>query len=486
MINQAIRLLQNRDFRGAARLLEKSLISDLRNPQLLTFLGYTYLNLSQPDKALEYVLAAQKIDDKIPLSHEVEGDIYLLKNEPIKAYSAFFQALVLESYDQVLMEKFKRAFDDSAAPETVDYFPVEGILAHCQNTGSPLRKFDTQIGGQSLPGTPFIAELETVHAIGHSCRLFSSQMTYLAADRDLEMINRSDIVSVPGMRNIIGCSLPTTADDKPSVLAVIPAKVESIESCIVLNHRASDNYFHWLLEVIPCWEMIESIEIYKALPVLVNAHMPDQHYQVLQQLLGSERQLIRAKVSDHYLITKAVIPLERSHIIFDPLPNISLCNEDMWFSPLAIEFLRQRFTVDTQPPSGRKILLTRNSSTLKKRKLLNNEQVEQIFRKFNFELIDCGTLTFAEQVALFQSANIIAGATGASFTNLVFSSHECKVLLMAPEGSNAHLIYENLARSAGQTDVYTVVGQSSESTKHKLHADFTIDCVELERMLSRL
>lgn len=483
MINQAIRLLQNRDFSGAARLLEQSLIKDFKNPQILTFLGYAYFNLSQPDKALEYVLAAQKIDEKIPLSHEVEGDIFLLKNEPSKAFAAFFHALVLEPYDQVLMEKFKCAFDESDAPDKVDFFPVEGIMAHCRSTGSLLRKFDWLAEGQTESGIPYIAELETVHTIGHTSRLFSAQMTYLVPDHELEMIDRSDIVSVTGMRNIFGCSLPATKEHKPLALALIPAKIELVEKCILFNHRASDNYFHWLLEVVPSWEMIQSTEDYKDLPVMVNAHMPEQHFQILQKLIGPERQVIRAKTAAHYHINRAVIPSNINQMIFDPLPTVSLCNGDLWFKTSTINFLRKHFAEQVKPSNGRKILLTRKSSVLKKRKMLNEKQVEQVFIKFNFELIDCGTLAFDEQVALFQSASIIAGASGASLSNLVFANQACKVLLMCSKGSSANVVYESLASAAGINEVITIMGQTSEGSKQNLQADYTLDCDELERIL---
>lgn len=55
------------------------------------------------------------------------------------------------------------------------------------------------------------------------------------------------------------------------------------------------------------------------------------------------------------------------------------------------------------------------------RSIINNKEVESIFKKFGFEIISFEDYTIFEQARLVNNAQIIAGLHGAGFTNLIFS-----------------------------------------------------------------
>ena len=73
-----------------------------------------------------------------------------------------------------------------------------------------------------------------------------------------------------------------------------------------------------------------------------------------------------------------------------------------------------------------------------------------ILAKRGFEMVAPGTLSFRDQVALFASAEFIAGPHGAGLTNILFSPANAKVLEIFPV-SKLKNTYFLLSVSLGQT-----------------------------------
>ena len=55
-----------------------------------------------------------------------------------------------------------------------------------------------------------------------------------------------------------------------------------------------------------------------------------------------------------------------------------------------------------------------------RRKIINEDELLPIFKKFDFEVIYPETMSFKEQVRLFNSASVLAGLHGAGLTNMMF------------------------------------------------------------------
>ena len=74
------------------------------------------------------------------------------------------------------------------------------------------------------------------------------------------------------------------------------------------------------------------------------------------------------------------------------------------------------------PPAGpgwRKLYLTRKNTW--SRNLVNEEELIPVLLARGFELVDCATLSFDQQVRLFSAASFVVGPHGASFTNVLWS-----------------------------------------------------------------
>jgi len=486
---QVMDLLDRGSYTEAISLLESQLVKAMKNPKVLTLLGLAYFKLGNADKALQYLEMSKKLDESIVLTFDTLGDIYLQSGNIVNALNHYRFGLVKGSCNVELMHKIKAVNEMVVSQSYFDFFPVMGLKKYCQNGNAKLREIDLtnnsgiSLNSEVLPGT-YVTELKNAHAIGQHGTLFSYDMTCLVDDQDLAEVDRSDLVSVTQSRNLLGFAVAPGEGAVDKVLAEIPKDIIHIKKCIVLSCRASDNYFHWLIETLPKWLLIESCDEYKNFPLLINAHMPEQHYQALKILVGDKRQIIGAKVGENYCIGKAIVPSKLSRICFDPLPKVVLTTEDAYYHPAAVAFLQERFKKNNTLEPVRKIYLSRRSSQLKMRKMLNQQEVEAVFIQQGYEMVDMRELSFEQQIVLFESASHIAGVSGASFSNLIFANKGCHVILLTQSGVNSQVIYENLAQSIGISKFFSVLGDVTNNSHITVQSDFIINLETLQTYLN--
>jgi capsular polysaccharide biosynthesis protein len=84
-------------------------------------------------------------------------------------------------------------------------------------------------------------------------------------------------------------------------------------------------------------------------------------------------------------------------------------------------------------PGWRKIYLTRKNAP--SRRIVNEDELLPLLRERGFEVVDCGTLSFDEQVKLFSEARYVVGPHGASLTNIVWAPAGAKVFEIFEPGS---------------------------------------------------
>ncbi len=112
------------------------------------------------------------------------------------------------------------------------------------------------------------------------------------------------------------------------------------------------------------------------------------------------------------------------------------------WNPLGFDWLRKKFSSFLQPAGdGQPVFLTRRKST---RVPENIEAIEDKFRLHGFRIVDCGSLTLKDQMAVTSSAPAIAGLHGAAMTNLLWSRPGTPVLELF-QSSYLNACYEQIA-----------------------------------------
>lgn len=117
-----------------------------------------------------------------------------------------------------------------------------------------------------------------------------------------------------------------------------------------------------------------------------------------------------------------------------------------------------------------------------RRPLANEAEIEALFARRGFTIVNPEALSFADQVCLFSRARIIAGPGGSALHNMVFSRPDTRILILAVEG--LVLAIDTLLTRPGGSLTY-VLGASTNPRK-LYEAPWTIEPWEVEAAIDQL
>lgn len=206
---------------------------------------------------------------------------------------------------------------------------------------------------------------------------------------------------------------------------------EEIEEGIFLNGVVSHNYYHFNLESLARLCLINTMKEYDGIPILIDDAVQwiPQLYEELILLNQGKRKIYFLKKRQSYNIKKLIYI---SKLIFIPLnikdpfkPKYT----DLVIKDKAVNLIHDNLAIDNK--IGRRVFISRRDSW--NPRISNTEEIEGIFMEFGYEFILPGRMSFEEQRRVFSEAEFIAGATGAGFTNLLFSNKAATVICMVPK-----------------------------------------------------
>ncbi|MBP3041454.1 glycosyltransferase family 61 protein [Bacillaceae bacterium Marseille-Q3522] len=200
----------------------------------------------------------------------------------------------------------------------------------------------------------------------------------------------------------------------------LPPLTMSEETVAMLNHPASNNYFHWMLEALARIHLIEQSKI-KIDKYIINHHSLPFQLETLEAWGISDDRII---VPHHHFHLKAKQLVVPSYV---NLPNI-------WSCKYVREFLLNRVRIKKNKQYKR-IYITRKN----RRKVTNEKEILHVLHKYGFKSISPESMSVQEQLEVFYSAEIVIAAHGAGLANLVFCQPGTRVIeLFAPSYIEPH------------------------------------------------
>jgi capsular polysaccharide biosynthesis protein len=174
-------------------------------------------------------------------------------------------------------------------------------------------------------------------------------------------------------------------------------------SVSVLTTRGSENYYHFLTDVLPRIELLR------------RAGVDSDQYLVNRQT-RFQRDLL-----DHLGITadRCLSTEKYPHLRADELIVPSLPDDDLRTPPWIVPWLRSQF-LPAQVAAPHRRLYVGRGDTKRTRRVDNEAEVLAALVPLGFESIDPGAMSPADQVRAFAEAECIVGAHGAGLTNLAF------------------------------------------------------------------
>jgi capsular polysaccharide biosynthesis protein len=190
-----------------------------------------------------------------------------------------------------------------------------------------------------------------------------------------------------------------------------PALTEVPGSVGVLTTRGSDNYYHFMLDVLP------RLELLRRAGAEPDAYLVNRSTRFQRDLL------------DHLGLTadRCLGDEKYPHVRADELIVPSLPDDDLRTPSWIVPWLRAHFLPNDLRAPHRRLYVTRGNAK-HTRRVENEAELVDALAPMGFEVIDPGALSPAEQVRAFAEAEYIVGPHGAGLTNLAFATSGAAVV----------------------------------------------------------
>jgi len=186
----------------------------------------------------------------------------------------------------------------------------------------------------------------------------------------------------------------------------------------VLISPQSDNYYHWLNDVLPRIKLYETV-FEQIDHFCIASNVPAKFLDVLNDFGIPAGKIMLVNESEK---------LHFDHLYVSSLPG-SEGRSPQW----AVSYLRGKLIKATKARKPvKKIYFKRGDNA--DRKILNEHSIITDLQNNGFEIIDPGTLSISKQIELMLDAKIIVGAHGAALSNLLFVQDGISVVeLFSPD-----------------------------------------------------
>ena len=235
--------------------------------------------------------------------------------------------------------------------------------------------------------------------------------------------------------------------------------IEEVDRAVLLSTRVPDNHFHFMIENLSRLASLEDHPELDGVPLIVSSRILPSGREALAACVG-DRPIIWQDDDVAIRVADLIVP---SMPTFHPDTTLIPWPKGSAISHRHLAYLRERLlplaaNVDSETPD----LVYIARSARHARGLMNRDRIERIARDEGYAVVEPGTLSLAEQIAVFNGARVIVGTGGAAFANLVFASEGASVIALVSRQLRDFCMQANLARFAG-ADFQFLVGRSPGS-----------------------
>lgn len=236
----------------------------------------------------------------------------------------------------------------------------------------------------------------------------------------------------------------------------------------VLSSPGSENWYHWLLQVVPRLKILQRFQVKYDQIYINNLKFPWQKESLRLALnyLGIDEKKLFCIEGD--------VVIQAATLIVSSIPYIPSLQSFTTFPSWLKTFLHECYLFPNRAPTSPKIFISRSQATV--RKIVNELALSNLLKNYGFEIVHLEKMAVKEQASLFNQAKVIVGPHGSGFTNLIFCKPGTKVIEIdhALPGKDQRSFYKLFSEllNCPYIPFYTDVVQEEE-----LEKDLEIDLV---------
>lgn len=205
----------------------------------------------------------------------------------------------------------------------------------------------------------------------------------------------------------------------------IDEEFDVINLCgIYKGHR---HYFHIFFDyLIPLFNYLYNFYDGRKLKIVTRSDLSNIQKQIFKFIEKEFPNInfIHLKNSQRIRCKKSIF-IYHNHFVFY---NIEKNPKIRAITKLVQNFFYKYYEIEQNTPKKDRKNIYVSRYDVKIRRINNETQLLEKLKKYNFESYQLSKLSFKEQIELFSKANIIVGAHGAGFTNLLFSTEKSKLI----------------------------------------------------------
>ena len=257
---------------------------------------------------------------------------------------------------------------------------------------------------------------------------------------------------------------------------------KKIPEAISIVQAGNYNYYHFFIESLSRLVLVDTIEKYRKVPVLIDAVVKkNKNYKdLLDKCNTYNHPVIWIEENEHILVEKLIYA---SSAIFMP-GNVRkrdmIRNSDFVVSKWLLNSLRDRFEYPGMDhgEGNKKIIISRKNTS--NSRLSNEKEIVETVVRSGFEVIYPESLTVLQQAEIFRSSDKIIAVSGGAMANILFCKPGTNVYCIIPDEHRFYL-YSTMAYLLGLNYV-AVSGEISEKVAYPGMDEFTVDVKVFENI----
>ena len=283
---------------------------------------------------------------------------------------------------------------------------------------------------------------------------------------DLRLAATRDDVVIGGIQTVAGCK---SAAELQAHYALHRQRFRIPKyrsgTALLLGTANSDNYYHWLVESLPRWPILQAAG-WREYDFVLLHNRPCRFQEETLDWLGVPAG-VRLRCSKNF-----IHQFERLVVPAMPFAQRTIPS---WVGPWL------RSLVPPAPTGPEKVYLSRRDAG--GRQLAGEAELEAALGGRGFVSLQPEQLSVAEQARRLGSARFVVGPHGAALTNMVFAPAGALVVeFFHPQHKNR--CYENLAAACGHR--YASLDGEATERNHERRLEYRIDTADILDTLDRL
>jgi capsular polysaccharide biosynthesis protein len=231
---------------------------------------------------------------------------------------------------------------------------------------------------------------------------------------------------------------------KSFLLLTRARKITRFDNILYVTNSNSHNFFHWFLDVLQKLEFISQNQdefLNSKLKIII----PNNHNNNF-----SKKSLETFNLNFYHQDKNEIIISNKSILLPDIAPTGNYRKRII----LKLSQRLKNYMISKKNINNHKkrIYISRKNS--EKRKLINENEIISILKKYNFYIVDFDKLNFEEQISYTLKSEIIVSVHGAGLTHMLWMKKKGKVLEIRAKDNCNDNCYFTLASDLGHNYFY--------------------------------